>query len=85
MKNVELYDVITLASGQEYAVLRILEEEDHKYFLLAESNDDEVDMGNIRIVEEIMINGEPEIADVTNQELLEELSSMFISALDLEI
>ena len=41
-------------------------------------------MGNIRIVEEIMINGEPEIADVTNQELLEELSSMFISALDLE-
>ena len=35
MKKIELYDIITLEDNTEYTVLKILQEENKKYCLLA--------------------------------------------------
>ena len=57
MKEIELYDIITLRDNSEYAVLQMLYHEEDKYYLLAPvDEDEEPDMENIKIVKEIKID-----------------------------
>lgn len=82
MKEIELYDIITLENNKEYTVLRLLELDENTYYLLSEIDDDEnPNLEEIRIVE--ILNNT--LQDITNQTKLEELKELFISSLDAEI
>ena len=82
MKEIELYDIITLENNKEYTVLRLLELDENTYYLLSEIDDDEnPNLEEIRIVE--ILNNT--LQDVTNETKLEELKELFISSLDAEI
>ena len=82
MKEIELYDIITLENNKEYTVLRLLELDENTYYLLSEIDDDEnPNLEELRIVE--IVNNT--LQDITNQTKLEELKELFISSLDAEI
>ena len=82
MKEIELYDIITLENNKEYTVLRLLELDEKTYYLLSEiDNDENPNLEEIRIVE--ILNNT--LQDVTNETKLEELKELFISSLDAEI
>ena len=82
MKEIELYDIITLENNKEYTVLRLLELDENTYYLLSKIDDDETpNLEELRIVE--IVNNT--LQDITNQTKLEELKELFISSLDAEI
>lgn len=82
MKEIELYDIITLENNKEYTVLRLLELDENTYYLLSKIDDDEnPNLEELRIVE--IVNNT--LQDITNQTKLEELKELFISSLDAEI
>ena len=82
MKNIELYDIITLENDEEYTVLKILNDGDKKYYLLAwVDEDEEPDMENIKIVEEKIIDEKTMIEEVDDENLLKKLSKEFLSSL----
>ena len=52
MKEIELYDIITLENNKEYTVLRLLELDENTYYLLSKIDDDETpNIDELRIVE----------------------------------
>ena len=58
MKDIELYDIISLKNGKDYTVIRMIEENEKMYLLLAGVDEnEEPDIHDIRIVEEITKNG----------------------------
>ncbi len=82
MKEIELYDIITLENNKEYTVLRVLELDEKTYYLLSEIDDNETpNLEELRIVE--ILNNT--LQDVANETKLEELKELFISSLDAEI
>ena len=82
MKEIELYDIITLENNKEYTVLRVLELDEKTYYLLSEIDDNETpNLEELRIVE--IVNNT--LQDVANETKLEELKELFISSLDAEI
>ena len=82
MKEIELYDIITLENNEEYTVLKILKENNKKYYLLAwVDEDEEPDMENIKIVEEKIKNDKIEIEEIEDEQLSKRLSKEFLSAL----
>ena len=86
MKEIELYDIISLKNGKDYTVLRMIEEEGKMYFLLAGVDENEnPDINDIRIVEEIIKNGKKMIKEIEDENLLKELGELFSSALDEDI
>ena len=86
MKEIELYDIISLKNGKDYTVLRMIEEEGKMYFLLARVDENEnPDINDIRIVEEIIKNGKKMIKEIEDENLLKELGELFSSALDADI
>lgn len=86
MKEIELYDIISLKNGKDYTVLRMIEEEGKMYFLLAGVDENEnPDINDIRIVEEIIKNGKKMIKEIEDENLLKELGELFSSALDADI
>lgn len=82
MKEIELYDIITLGDDSEYTILKILKDSGKKYYLIAPVNEEEEpDMENIKIVEEIKENGKVMIQEETDEQHLKELSKQFLNML----
>ena len=82
MKEIELYDIITLDNDEEYTVLQSLNEFGKKYFLLAVvDEEEEPDLENIKIVEEIKENGKIIVEEVEDTMLLQKLSKKFLELL----
>ena len=86
MKNIELYDIISLKNGKDYTVIRMIEENEKMYLLLAGVDEnEEPDIHDIRIVEEITKNGKKMIKEIQDATLLENLKEQFSSALNADI
>lgn len=69
MKKIELYDIITLEDNTEYTVLKMLQEENKKYCLLAPiDEEEEPDMENSKIVQLLESKGEISIEEVDETE-----------------
>ena len=81
MKEIELYDIITLDNKEEYTVIKIIKELEKKYYLLAPvDEEEEPDLENIRIVEEIKKEEKTTIKDVVGENA-KRLSDLFIDEL----
>lgn len=82
MKEIELYDIITLDNDEEYTIVKILIENQKKYYLLAPVNEEEEpDLEKIKIVEEIIENGEILLDLVEDEKILATLSKKFLLSL----
>ena len=81
MKEIEIYDIITLDNNEEYTVIKKINEQGKKYLLLAPVDEDEnPDVENIRIVEKIIKDDKIKIKDVEKNEC-KRLSDLFIEEL----
>lgn len=81
MKNLELYDIITLEDKTEYTVLKIIKEEQKTYCLLAPlDEDEEPDMENVKIVEIEETNKETSLIELDN-ETTARLAKKFLNSL----
>ncbi len=81
MKEIELYDIITLEDDTEYTVLKMIDKNEKKYCLLASvDEEEEPDMENIKIVELIKENNETVIQDI-EEELAPTLAKEFLKSL----
>ena len=81
MREIELYDIITLEDNTEYTVLKIIDKGEKKYCLLAPVDEDEnPDMENIKIVELIKENNDTIIEDIED-ELSQKLAKEFLKLL----
>ena len=82
MNKIEPYDIITLENNDEYTVIKIVEENDKKYYLLAWIDEnEEPDMENVKIVKEIIEDGKTKIEEIEDEQLANKLSKKFLSAL----
>ena len=82
MKEIELYDIITLDNDEEYTIVKILIENQKKYYLLAPVNEEEEpDLEKIKIAEEIIENGEILLDLVEDEKILATLSKKFLLSL----
>ena len=82
MNKIEQYDIITLDNNDEYTVIKIVKENDKKYYLLAWIDENEKpDMENIKIVEEIIEDGKLKMEEIEDEQLANKLSKKFLSAL----
>ena len=84
MKPIELYDIVTLDNGEEYTVIKLINDSEKKYYLLAWIDKEEnPDLENIKIAEEtIDENGEKIVAIVENDEKLKKLAKEFLNTLN---
>lgn len=81
MKEIELYDIITLENDEEYTVVKEIKEKDKTYYLLVPvDEEEEPDVENIRIVEKIIKDDKIKIKDVEKNEC-KRLSDLFIEEL----
>ena len=81
MKEIELYDIITLENDEEYTVVKEIKEKDKTYYLLVPvDEEEEPDVENIRIVEKIIKGDKIKIKDVEKNEC-KRLSDLFIEEL----
>ena len=86
MKELELYDIITLNNEEEYTILKIAEYLGKKYYLIAPVDKEETpDMENVKIVEEVKKDGLIMIEEETDMEKLEILSKKFLILLKEEL
>ena len=82
MKEIEIYDIITLDNNEEYTVIKKINEQEKKYLLLAPVDEDEnPDVESIKIVEQKNENNILKIVDVKNNDTLKRLSTTFLSEL----
>lgn len=82
MKQIELYDIITLEDETEYTVIKILENQGKTYLLLAPvDEEEEPNMEEIKIVEEVIENNKIMIQEEEDEERLKELSKLFLSSI----
>lgn len=83
MKQIELYDILTLSNDKEYTVLRMIDLEDKTYYLLAEIDEEENPiLDELKIVE---VNGNDTLTEIKEENLLKELTELFASALEADI
>lgn len=83
MKQIELYDILTLSNDKEYTVLRMIDLEEKTYYLLAEIDEEENPiLDEMKIVEVIENNT---LIEVKEESLLKELTELFASALEADI
>ena len=81
MKEIELYDIITLENDEEYTVVKEIKEKDKTYYLLVPvDEEEEPDVENIRIVEKIIKEDKIKIKDVEKNEC-NRLADLFIEEL----
>ena len=82
MKEIELYDIITLENDDEYVVINIINNNNSKYLLLSWIDEnEEPDLEKLKIVKEISDDSEKNIEIIDNQELLKTLSKQFLETL----
>ena len=84
MKPIELYDIVNLDNGEEYTVIKLINDSEKKYYLLAWIDKEEnPDLENIKIAEEtIDENGEKIVAIEENDEKLKKLAKEFLNTLN---
>ena len=83
MKQIELYDILTLSNNKEYTVLRMIDLEDKTYYLLAEIDEEENPiLDEMKIVE---VSGNNILTEVKEESSLKELTELFASALEADI
>ncbi len=81
MKEIELYDIITLDNKEDYTVIKIINDSGKTYYLLAPVDEDETpDLENIRIVEVKKKDNKTIIVDAKNEEK-GRISDLFIDEL----
>ena len=86
MKEIELYDIITLEDKTEYTVLKMIKELNKVYYLLAPiDEEEEPDMGNVKIVERQQVGEKVIVKELENQELQQDLAKKFLTLLSKEI
>lgn len=86
MKELDLYDIITIDNDKEYTILKNTNFNDRKYYLIAPVNkEEEIDAENIKIVEEIKKDGKIMIQEVINEETLKALSKIFLNSIKEDI
>lgn len=86
MKELELYDIITLDDDNEYTILKALNNFNQKYYLIAPiDEEEEPDMENVKIVKEIKVEDRIAIQEETDAEKLKELSKKFLEQLKKEL
>lgn len=80
MNKIELYDILTLSDDKEYTVLRMIELDDKKYYLISEIDEEENPLlNNLKIVEN---NSNKILKEITEDPLITKLAELFISSLD---
>lgn len=85
MNKIELYDILTLNNNEEYTVLEIIDKTDKRYLLIAPIDEnEEPNFDDIKIVEEITENNKLVINEVTDENIIVELSEKFITKLEEE-
>ena len=84
MKPIELYDIVALDNNEKYTVIKIINDSEKKYYLLAWIDEEEnPNLENIKIAEEtIDENGEKIVAIVENDEKLKKLAKEFLNTLN---
>jgi len=83
MNKIELYDILTLNNNEEYTVLEIIDKIDKRYLLIAPIDEnEEPNFDNIKIVEEIKENEKLVINEITDENIIVELSEKFITKLE---
>lgn len=81
MKEIELYDIITLEDNTEYTILKMLSEGNKNYCLLAPvDEDEEPNMEELKIVELKKENGKT-IVEELDKELNQSLAKKFLNLL----
>lgn len=86
MKELDLYNIITIDNDKEYTILKNTNFNDRKYYLIAPVNkEEEIDAENIKIVEEIKKDGKIMIQEVINDETLKVLSKIFLNSIKEDI
>ena len=82
MKQLELYDIITLDNDEEYTILKIIQNEEKTYLLLAWiDEDEEPDMEKIKIVEQVQENNQIAIEEIKDEKQIKKLSKLFLESL----
>lgn len=85
MNKLELYDVLTLKDNKEYCVLRMYEELDNLYLLLAEIDSNEELTDNYRIVKQVIDNNQMFIENINDPEKINKLKEIFIPMLKMDM
>ena len=86
MKELELYDIITLDDNTEYTIMQMIMYKNRKYCLIAPiDKEEEPDLENIKIVEEIKESGQILIQEETDEEYIKELAVEFSKQLEEEL
>lgn len=82
MKNIELYDIITLDDNSEYTILKMLKEQEKTYYLLAPVNkEEEPDMEALKIVEVKEEEGQIIIDEDLEEDTQKKLAKQFLTSL----
>ena len=83
MNKIELYDILTLNNNEEYTVLEIIDKIEKRYLLIAPIDEnEEPNFDDLKIVEEIIENEKLIINEVTDENVIVELSEKFITKLE---
>ena len=78
MKEIEVYDILTLDNDEEYIVIKKTTYSGKEYLLLSPIDKKEnLDLENIKIVEKVMEDNELTVEIVEDRELIEGLSRRF--------
>lgn len=81
MKEIELYDIITLEDNTEYTILKMLSESNKNYCLLAPvDEDEEPNMEELKIVE-LKKENDKTIVEELDKELNQSLAKKFLNLL----
>ena len=81
MKKLELYDIITLDDNTEYTILKMLNENNNRYALLAPiDEEEEPDMENVRIIRLLESKNEMAIEEVEETKA-QDLAKKFLNLL----
>ena len=82
MKEIQLYDIITLDHNEEYAVLNKQVQEGQTYYVLAPVDvTDEPDLENIKIVEQFFKEDKITLKDLEDENKIAEIAKKFLSEL----
>lgn len=82
MKEIELYDIITLDNDEEYTVIKKLKDNKQEYYLLAPvDEEEEPDVEKIKIVEVLNKNNQTVVEEIEDEKLLKRLAKEFFNSL----
>jgi hypothetical protein len=84
MKNLDKYNIITLASGEKYTIAEILDYNDTKYLYLIEVDEEEELLDNYRIVKAIKdVNNNYGIDDILDEKELSEIKEILLPLVEI--